>query len=175
MKKTNKKALLGTAMVALSALSAKYAMADQEAIQARANIVSSNLVIDQNQSLNFGTFTAVGPGGTVDVNTLGAASYNGVNDIALSAPSEAIVRVRGSAGPNIIMSVTNTSVAVVNGTAQTMKVNQFHIRTTAGGVVETFPLTANTMFVPIGATLSVGPGQAAGTYTGAFTVQAVYQ
>ena len=150
-------------------------MADKEAIQERANIVSSNLVIDQNQSLNFGTFTAVGPGGTVDVNTLGAAVYSpGLNDIALSSPSEAIVRVRGSAGPNIIMSVTNTSVAVSNG-AQTMKVNQFHILTTAGGAVETFPLTANTMLVPIGATLSVGPGQAAGTYTGAFTVQAVYQ
>jgi hypothetical protein len=175
MKKTNKTALLGTAMVALSALPAQYAAADQEAIQARANVVSSNLVIDQDQSLDFGTFTAVGAG-SVDVFADGSpTSYNGVNEILTSSPSEAIVRVRGAAGPNIIMQITDTSVPVANLTAQTMVVNQFHIRTNAGGVVETFPLTANTMFVPIGATLSVGAGQAPGTYTGAFTVQAVYQ
>lgn len=173
MKNTKKKALLGTAMVALSALPASYAAADTAPIQARAQIVSSNLVIDQNQSLNFGTFTAVGAG-SVDVDTLGNANYTGVNEILTSSPSEAIVRVRGGAGPNIIMSVTNPTVTVSNG-AQTMKVSQFQIRTNAGGTLETFPLTANTMFVPIGATLTVGAGQAAGTYTGAFTVQAVYQ
>lgn len=173
-KKTTGTAAKATAMVVLSALPARLATAASVNINMKALIATSALVVQQNQSLNFGTFTTGGAGGTVDVNTAGAATYTGVTSSPSTAPTEAILRIAGKNGPVITVSVTNPTVNVSNGT-DTMQVNQFNVSTNAGGALITRAMTATTIFVPVGATLTVGAGQNPGTYTGNFTVQVVYQ
>jgi hypothetical protein len=173
-KKDKKMMAVGSAMVALSALPAHYARAASANIDIDAIIVTTALLVLQDQPLNFGTFTDTAGGGTVAVDTGGAAVYTGVNDIATASPTEGIIEIKGTPGKNVIITVTNPTFAVTNGTA-TMKVSKFDINTNGAGSTNTLNLTAAAIFVPIGATLTVGAAQPAGTYTGSFTVQVIYQ
>ena len=177
--KNKKKIAIGTAMVALSAVPVGYAVAAGTTsvnVNIQAIVVTSAIAASQNQSLNFGAFTTGGAGGTVAITPAGAATYAGVVNSPTPAPTEAIVQVKGKSwGLGIDMSVTNPSVAVSNGTA-TMKVNQFNISTIAAGPIVTgIAMTAPSVAVPIGATLTVGAAQPTGTYAGTFTVQVGYQ
>lgn len=176
-KSNKKKALMGTAMVALSALPARYAIASTVNVDIQAIVVTSAIAVFQNQSLNFGTFTTGGAGGTVDITPAGGVTYTGVVGTPSTAPTEAIIQVKGKThAPGIDISVTDPTVTISNGPTQKMVVDQFNINTNAGGPAETgIPITAPSVFVPIGATLTVGVGAAAGTYTGTFTVQVAYQ
>lgn len=176
VKKNQKIAALGTAMVALSAIPATHldAAPITATVDIQAIVVTSAILVAQTQSLNFGTFTTGGAGGTVAVNTAGVATYTGVVSTPSTVPTEAVVMVKGKNHPAITVSVTNPTVNVSNGT-DTMVVNQFNVITNAGGPVNTRPMTAPSVFVPIGATLTVGPGQGTGTYAGTFTVQVQYQ
>ena len=177
--KNKKKIAIGTAMVALSAAPSEYAYAAGTTsinVNIQAIVVTSAIAASQNQSLNFGAFTTGGAGGTVDITPAGVATYTGVVNTPTPVPTEAIVQVKGKSwGLGIDMSVTNPSVAVSNGTS-TMKVNQFNISTNAAGPIVTgIAMTAPSVAVPIGATLTVGAAQPTGTYAGTFTVQVGYQ
>ena len=61
------------------------------------------------------------------------------------------------------------------GAGVPMNVNAFNLVTNAGGTSETITLAATPSTFPLGATLNVGAGQVAGTYTGTYTVSANYQ
>lgn len=161
-------------MVALSGLAAKEVIGATLNQDLNAVILPSPLTVAEDQSLNFGTFSTGGVGGTVVVDTAGLANYTGVVEIATTSPTEAVLKVIGNAGPNVILTITNPTFAVSNGTT-TMQVNQFNINTNTGGVMQTLNMTAPTILVPVGATLTVGAAQPAGTYNGAFTLNAVYQ
>lgn len=176
-KKKNKKiAALGTAMVALSALPAQYAAAATVNVGMQAIIAASGIFVAQNQSLNFGAFTD-GGGGTVAIDTTGAPSYAGPNGSPTPAPTEGVVMVKGKGGGALLtMSVLTAAVTLLNTAGPgSMVVNQFDINANgAGRVGVTRTMSASTIFVPVGATLTVNPGQNPGTYTGNFTVQVVY-
>jgi hypothetical protein len=173
-KKTPKALALSSAMVVLSALPAQHARAATGNIDVDAIVVTSALLVLQNQALNFGTFTDTGGGGTVAVDVAGLPTYGGVNAIASSTPTEGIIQIKGNAGKNVIISVTNPTFTVSNGTS-TMKVTKFDINTNGAGSTNTLNMTAASILVPVGATLTVGAIQPIGTYTGSFTVQVIYQ
>lgn len=171
-----KNLVLGSALVALSVLPAQYLEAATINLDIRAEILSEALNITPNQSLNFDAFLSAGTGGTVRIDTAGTPTYTGVNSLASSAPTQAIIGLYGNNGAAVVLTVTDPTVTVNHTSlADSMVVNQFNIETNTGGVNQTVNMTANTITVPIGATLTVPAGRAAGNYTGSFNVQAVYQ
>jgi hypothetical protein len=128
-------------------------------------------------ALNFGTLTDGGAGGTVVVNTAGVRTTTG----SVSAISggglvaQGVFNVSGSTGVAMDVSVTAPTVNVSNGGGATMSVNVFNLVTNAGGANNTITLIAGTNTFPLGATLNVGGGQAAGTYVGNYTLNVIYQ
>lgn len=78
-----------------------------------------------------------------------------------------------STGLAIDLSMTATNYNITNGGGDSMNVNNFDLN--GGGPTTTITLTVNPQNFPMGATLTVGAGQAAGTYIGTFAVNANYQ
>lgn len=142
-------------------------------LQAQAVIMPSTLALTSPQNLNFGAFAVSGGAGSVTINTAGTGTYTGVTQVATPPPSEANIRIFGDVGSSVVISVTDPTVTVFNG-ANTMQVDNFQINTNAGGAMETINMTNATVLVPIGATLNVNAGQAAGSYSGTFTVSVIY-
>ncbi|WP_435641425.1 DUF4402 domain-containing protein [Micavibrio aeruginosavorus] len=142
-------------------------------LQAQAMIMPSTLALTSPQNLNFGAFAVSGGAGSVAINTAGTGTYTGVTQVATPAPSEANIRIFGDVGSSVVISVTDPTVTVFSG-ANTMQVDNFQINTNAGGAIETVNMTNATLLVPIGATLNVNAGQAAGSYSGTFTVSVIY-
>ncbi len=142
-------------------------------LQAQAIIMPSTLALTSPQNLNFGAFAVSGGAGSVTINTAGTGTYTGVTQVATPPPSEANIRIFGDVGSSVVISVTDPTVTVFNG-ANTMQVDNFQINTNAGGAIETVNMTNATLLVPIGATLNVNAGQAAGSYSGTFTVSVIY-
>lgn len=163
---------VGAALVALSPAVVRAATVN---LNVEAVLTTGGLVLNQNQGLDFGTFTAVGAG-SVAIDPAGGVVNTGVTQVAGSTPSQAILEIKRLAGPgpNVIITVTDPTIQLTNGTS-TMQVNQFQVNTAAGGVVETVNMASTTINVPIGGTLTVGPAQPSGTYNGVFTVQVVHQ
>jgi len=126
--------------------------------------------------LNFGTLDVAGPG-TVIVNTTNGRSVTGGVSAVTGAglESSGVLSISGSTGLAIDLSMTSPAFNVTNGGGESMSGNNFNLVTNAGGPTETVTLTANPTNFPFGARLNVGAGQAAGTYTGNFTVNANYQ
>lgn len=177
-----KKVLLtgGAALVSLSPMLADDASAASKSIKMQA-IVLRAIQLTQLTSLNFGTFSVTGASTAVQAPG-GGITYNaGLNAIGAPANSDAVVQIKASKGYAIDLSVAAATATIVNGTAKTMKVNAFKLDEAAGmgafasGSNVTITLSANTASFEVGATLNVGAGQAAGTYTGTFTVNANYQ
>lgn len=177
MKMNRRLIALGTAMVALSTLPTRALLAATDALGVAAEILASPLALVATQNLNFGAFTNNGAGGNVTINTTGGGSYVGVTQVGGVVPSQGGVQMIGNSGVNIVFSVTDPTVTVVNTAAasQTMVVDQFNVNTNAGGSTEILNMAGTTAIVPIGARLTVPAGRLPGSYTGTFTVQAVYQ
>lgn len=167
-------ALSTAAVVTLSLMAVRQAGAVTANLNMQAEILSSFLAVTSTQGLDFGAVIAGGGVGSVKIDTAGLPTYGVVTPIVSQIPSEAIMKVFGTTGKIVTLSVTKPTFTVSNGTS-TMKVSQFQIQTNAGGGLKTFALSAGTMPVPVGATLAVGAAQPTGTYKGAFTVKAVYQ
>jgi hypothetical protein len=179
MSHTNNKKLLlaGSAMVALSSFAAGQAQAVTATGQIKAEIIQPISLAVQ-QSLNFGRMT-VGLVGTAVVDTAGVrTNTGGVSLIAGGGEQEGIIKITAASALPIDLSVTATKFVVANTAAptKTMNVNNFNIKTNAGGTKTVLTLAGTTKAtVPLGATLNVGAGQTAGVYTGTFTVAAAYQ
>ena len=180
MSHTNNKKLLlaGSAMVALSSFAAgKVAEAASVNATMKAEIIQP-ISLAVAQTLNFGRMT-VGLAGTAVVDTTGGRTQTGgVNLLAGGGPvQEGIIKITAASGLPIDLSVTNTKFVVAHTVTatKTMSVNNFQLNTVAGGTKTTITLTKTTGAMPVGATLNVGAGQAAGAYAGTFTVAAAYQ
>ena len=134
------------------------------------------IVAGSSAILNFGSMSAGAAGGTVVINTAGARSTTGsvVGVTGAGLISQGVFYVNGSTGLPIDITVTSPAFTLTNG-GDTMTVNNFNLLTNAGGNSGTITLAANPTTFPIGATLNVGPAQAAGTYTGSYTINVNYQ
>lgn len=135
------------------------------------------IVVSGTVDLNFGTVTESGAGGTVTINTAGARTVGGAVTAITGGglESQGMISVSGSTGLAIDLSITAAPFAITDGGANNMNVGTFNLVTNGGGSDETVTLTSNPTSYPYGATLTVGAGQAAGTYNGTFTINAAYQ
>lgn len=119
-------------------------------------------------ALNFGNFTA-GTGGTVTISATGGATAGG--DVGLltgSATTADAFTVSGSGTRafSITPSITN-QVSTGGASPATMA---FTVTTPASAT-----LVAGTYTLNVGGQLTVGSGQAPGSYTGSYTVAVTYQ
>ena len=166
-----KKIVLATSMVALSAGTAHAASGNTANATgtATANVVTPiSISHNSGASLNFGTITA-GTGGTVVVTQAGAGSVTGdVGTVAGNTNSNDAFTVNGDTTRafNITASASNT-VSTGGATPSTMA---FVVSAPASA-----SLTAGTYALKVGGTLTVGSAQAAGSYTGSYTMTVTYQ
>lgn len=178
--KVNKALMMGTALISLSGLDASQAQAATGAVAMTAEVLTP-IVVSSTVPLVFGSLTVAAlTAGTLVVGPVTVGPTPGGAGGATPAgsvltPAAGVIRVAGNTGVNIDLAVTTTSDTVVNGTAQTMVVDNFNLITDAGGTTATVTFGASPGLFPVGATLNVTAGQAIGTYTGSFNVSAAYQ
>ncbi len=166
-----KKLILAAALVALSAGTAQAATGNSASTIGIANasvVTSLKITHTLGASLAFGSFSA-GTGGTIVVNQAGAGSVTG--DVGLMSNSS-----NGADGFTVTGDTTRTF-TVTTSTGNTV--------TTGGTTPSTMPfavsapatatLVAGTYALKIGGTLTVANAQAAGAYTGTYTVTITYQ
>ncbi len=177
----NKKLLaMGAAAVALSPLAINPAVADTEDIDMKAIVVKA-ITITTKSSLDFGTMAGGGvSAGTVTIATDGTrTSAGGVNTFGLDGQQGKFI-VKATAKLPIEVKATDTSFTVAHTTkaSKTMKVDTFQFEGPGAGplatLVDTITGTGTKMTISAGAKLYVGATQTAGTYTGTFTVSAIY-
>lgn len=180
---TKKKVLLtGAALAALAPVAAKDAGAVTSANVNIQAIVLRAIALTPVTSLNFGAFSQTGVAATIVVPPGGGAPVYGagLNAAGAPVPTDAIVTIKATKGINIDLKVTAVNETIVSGLNK-MQVNNFKIDEAAGmsafasAATVTAKLTAGTATFEVGGTLNVGLNQAAGTYTGTFTVSAAYQ
>jgi hypothetical protein len=126
--------------------------------------VITPISIIKNADLNFGNVVPSGTAGTVIISTAGVQSFTGgalafTNDDG--SPTAASFTVSGEEDATYSISLTSPSITVTNG-SNNMTVGTFVTSPTSTGV-----LTSGSQVITIGATLSVGAGQAAGLYQNA--------
>jgi len=139
-------------------------------------MAQATIVVSGTQNLHFGTFASGPSAGTVVIDPAGGgrSQTGGVTLVSgAGLAANGVISLTGSTGINITLSMTNTSFLISNG-ADSMTVNNFNFNTAAGGSSTVINLAATTETIPLGATLQVSAGQAQGTYTGNYTVNAVY-
>lgn len=136
---------------------------------ATANVVTP-ITIAKNTDLRFGKFSPGITTGTVLIATGGGrTATGGVSLSALDAGGAASFTVTGDTVATYAITLpTNGTVTITNG-ANSMAVNDFVSNPSGTGT-----LTAGTQNLSVGATLSVGANQAAGSYTGTFQVSVDY-
>ena len=135
------------------------------------------IVVSGTDALHFGTITESGAGGTVVVSTAGGRSVTGSVSPVVGAglQSNGVFQVAASTGAAITLSVTSPAFTVSNGGGGVMSVNNFNVVLPAGGTSEVITLAVSPTTYPIGGTLNVGAGQAAGSYVGTIILNAMYQ
>lgn len=141
-------------------------------------IVLDPVQITQTRVLNFGSLTEAGTGGTLNVDNADTPTPGGsVSSIGGTIQAGGFT-LKGSTGRAIDVTAP-ASVALSDGSANTMAVASFTVNG-AGGTINSTAFTtslgaATVTGFRLGGTLTVGAGQAAGTYTGSVTVTANYQ
>lgn len=134
------------------------------------------IVVSGTGDIHFGSMTESGAGGTMTVDTAGARTAGGgVTAITGSGlSSQGSISISAATGVAIDLSMTAATFTVDDGGGgAAMNVNAFDIN--GGGSAITVTLVANPSSFPLGATLNVNPSQAAGSYSGTYTVSANYQ
>ena len=167
--------LVGTALVSLTAVPVSEVQA-ASGTGAMSAILLTPITVSGTQVLHFGSMTATNAG-TMLIDTTGARTPGGaVSAVAGGNLEQAgVLSISAATGVAIDLSMAATSFTVTDGGGNTMVVNNFNLRTNAGGTAETITLVASPTTVPLGATLNVGAAQVTGTYTGTYTVNANYQ
>lgn len=165
--------------VSALALSAAAFATDSHAAQATATgsgTVITPIAITKAADLSFGEF-AQGAGGTVTVSTSGARTSAGVIISTASATTAAKFDVTGQADTTYSIDIVPDA-SLSDGAANTMALATFSDLTggdTTGGNVATGTLSGTgTQSIYVGGTLTVGPTQVAGTYSGNIVVTVEY-
>lgn len=135
---------------------------------------ASQLSITTTRSLNFGPFIA-GSGGTLTVAPSGARSRSGGVVLMSSAGAGSagfnLATLNGSgASKAVIVSLPGNGEVVLANGPHTMPVLNF-----VSGPGTLLTLTPSGIALDVGATLSVGPNQPVGNYSGSFQVTVNYQ
>jgi hypothetical protein len=135
--------------------------------------------ITNTAGLAFGSFAA-GTGGTVTVSPAGVRTKTGgVVLVSSGAGSSSRFNVRGFTFPTnhthtySITLPANGTVTITSG-GNSMAVNNFVSTPPAGVSTGTLAVGTQTQTLNVGATLTVGSGQAPGNYSGTFTVTVVF-
>lgn len=139
-----------------------------------AGCAHANQTFTTNRSLVFGRFVA-GSGGTIIVSPSGARMRTGGVALVSSAPSSASFTFTDNAGDNasaavIISLPADGSVTLTSG-ASTMAVTSF----TSNPGPAAGAMSGGTLIFTVGATLTVGANQPAGSYTGSIPITVQYQ
>ncbi len=176
--------LMGTALVALSS-NPVGATTGTGLISA---IILTPIAVTSTQVLHFGSMTVTTALGDIAVDTAGTrgAGTGSVTEVGgAGLENEGRIEITAATGLTMDVAMTATVFTVDDGGAGlAMNVNQFNLKTAAGGTSVTTSIVgpATTVVVPVGATLNVPAGQAAAivgitpvTFTGAYTVDVTYQ
>jgi len=135
---------------------------------------AADITISNTQALAFGKFVA-GSGGSVTVNASGARSASG-GVLLLASGGGAVAQFNITGDPNAAYAVTLPADDVVTitiaggGGGSSMAVNSFVSSPAATGTLN----GGGAQTLKVGATLTVGAGQAVGNYSGTFNVIVVY-
>jgi hypothetical protein len=132
---------------------------------------AAEISIQNTQGLSFGSFVA-GSGGTVTVSPSDTRSAGGgVMLMSLSAGAAARFTVSGDALATYTIQLPGNNFVKLTGPGAEMAVNDF--TSSPSGAGGDLGLTGS-QTLTVGATLSVGSGQASGSYSGTFTVTVNY-
>ena len=176
MKTTSNKVLLGTTTLLAMGVSGQVANAATDQVDIQAIIVDP-VQITATQVLNFGTLSESGAGGTAVVDNAGAITTGGAVTSIGGTIQQGIFNLKGGIGLQV--DVTGPANAVISaGGNNTMVVDQFTINGANGTINATaftnVMVAATDTGFDVGGRLTVGAGQAAGTYTGTVTLTANY-
>lgn len=120
--------------------------------------------------LAFGSF-APGTGGTVTISATGARSSSpGVVRLSSDNGAAASFTVHGDAGTVYSIGLPGPGTVVLSNGPNSMAVNNFTSNPSSTGLLG----GGGSQTLTVGATLTVSINQASGSYTGNFTVTAVY-
>ena len=162
------KKLLLLTVVFVFAVSAAHAASVSATGTADAEIVAP-ISIEETTPLNFGRWSSPTDASTVSVSAAASPTVGHTGSIQQvgggTAASAAAFAVTNDGSLPYGAAVSDSSITISDGNSHTMTVNGFSLSCTSS-------CTAATLYV--GGTLNVGAGQAAGSYTGSFTVTLTY-
>ena len=174
--KDKKLLMLGTALVTLSSLVAASRAKGATATVSMSAVILQAIALTAGQSLLWGNLTDTGAGGTATVSVAGALGVTGGTTGISGTVQQGTTTVNATTGVPITFSITGGT-QVVSG-ANNMGVDNYQLAinavTGAAGAALTQSIGASPSTLNIGGRLTVGAAQAAGAYTGTFTVNANY-
>lgn len=159
-----KRAVLGAA-IAVMAMNASAAYAAQATGTAKAKILRQ-ITLDNTRDLEFATIISGATASTVTVTTAGARTC-GSNLTCTGTATSANFDIEGTNGAVVL--ITGDSNVTLNGSIS----GTMNAALTYSATSVTLGATGGSF--QVGGVLSVGSNQAAGDYTGTFTVNANYQ
>jgi len=170
MKLTRKNAKLGIlfatgSMVALLGANT-YAASDTGTATAT---VMTPISISADTALDFGAF-APSTGGTVTIATDGARSSSGVVPSSTDTGNNGVFTVTGQASATYAITLPSDGTVTITSGGNSMDVDTFTSNPSGTGTLS----GGGSQTLNVGATLTVGSGQAAGSYSGTFDVSVEY-
>lgn len=160
-----------SAVLAALAASVSFGSAAQAAATANGTATAEILTtisVASARALNFGQI-AVNGAGTVAIAGDGTVTCSSLL-VCTGSQSTAAFTVSGSAGSAYVTTVPASAVTLADGAGNTMTVDNFAAHFPNGNT-----LVAGTSTFEVGGRLNVGATQAAGVYSGTFSVSVEYQ
>lgn len=183
-KSMNRALLMGTALISLNALAAAQAQAATGTGAMSAEVLAP-ITVTSAAVLHFGSITVASTGTTgVGEDGTRAAATGGVTNV-VGAGNEAagVLNINSAGGIALNISMAAATYTVDDtGAGVAMNVSSFRVaegdnlpNVATGTNVLAITAPAATESIAIGATLTTGATQVAGTYTGNYTINANYQ
>ena len=168
MRKVLTRVALGTVAIAgIAAFSVPDAKAASATANANADIVAA-IAITKTVDLDFGA--VVPNAGLADTLVISAAGAKTCGSNLTCTDTVAAASFDVTGGANLLYTVTLPSSSTVTSGGNNMTVNTFADSISSAGTLS----AGGAQTFTVGATLNVGIGQVAGTYTGTFDVTVVY-
>lgn len=165
--------VLAAAAVAVIAAYSNQAAAQATATSSADAVIATPITLTNTAGLNFGTILAGTAASTVQMTAAASPTRTvtgGDASLIASTISAATFTVDGNAGQTYAITLPADGSVTITSGANTMSINGF---THSEGATPTLSGTPPDT-IHVGATLSVGANQAAGTYTGSFDVTVAY-